>query len=237
MIGVVGVGYVSWSQALAQLPMEIMTMVIRLTFPAFARLQHDKEALAKGVTKSLFLTALLVYPAIFGIGAILPFFVGGVINPKWEPAVPSYYLFAVNTYWAVISTTFTNVLNAAGYIKTTLKLMIMWVVLTWILTPILTFYYGMIGVGLSSFVISFSSIITIILVRRIIDVKVMDAIFLPTQASIFMAIIVFLISRQFMDGWLSLGIIVGIGAICYGGFIYLFGRKQIMEDIRALRND
>ncbi len=236
MIGVVGVGYVSWAQALAQIPMEIMTMVIRITFPAFARLQDDKNALGKGVTKSLFLTALLVYPAIFGLGAILPTFVGGVINAKWEPAVPSYYLFAINTYWAVISTTFTNVLNASGHIKTTLKLMIMWVVLTWILTPILTAYYGFIGVGISSFVISFSSIITIYLVKRIINVKVLEAIVLPTSASIFMGIVVYFISQKYMAGWISLAVIVGIGMICYGGFIYTFGRKQIMEDIKTLRS-
>lgn len=235
MIGTVGVGYVTWSQNMAFLPLEIMNIVIRITFPAFSRLQEDKESLTKAVEKSLFVTALLVYPAIFGIGAVLPGMVTYIVSSKWQPAIPSFYLFAVSTYWAVISTTFTNTLSAIGYIKTNLKLMVFWTVLTWALTPVLVNYYGFIGVGISSFIISFTSVITIILVKRVLAIKILDAVLLPTVASVVMGMVVYFVTMNFVRNSLELGLAIGLGVVLYIGFVLALGYKKIVQDIKTLR--
>ncbi len=235
MVGAAGIGYITWSQALAFLPLELMTAINRITFPAFSRLQDDKEALSRGIEKSLFVTSLIVYPTLFGLGAILPSVVTYVVSAKWQPAVFSFYLFATSTYWAVISTTLTNTLNAIGKIKQTLKLMIMWTVLTWVLTPALVYFYGYIGVGMASFIISFSSVITIILVKRILVIKVLDAVILPTLASALMGVSVYLFSLNFIRDRFSLGIGVLLGILIYTGLIYLLAGKKIKEDLRSLR--
>ncbi|MBI3485321.1 oligosaccharide flippase family protein [Candidatus Daviesbacteria bacterium] len=236
LVGPTGIGYITWAQAIAFLPLEIMNVIIRITFPAFSRLQDDKESLSIAVDKSLFLTALFVYPALFGLGAILPSVVTFVVSSKWQPAMSSFYLFAFSTYWAVISTTLTNTLNATGHIKQTLKLMIMWTVLTWILTPVLTYYYGYLGVGIASFIISFSSVMTIILVKRILPIKVMEAIILPTGAAILMAGLMYLFSENFVRSKLSLIPTIILGALIYIGVVYLFGKDRIIKDIKALKN-
>lgn len=236
LVGPTGIGLVTWSQALAFLPLEVMNVVNRITFPAFSRLQDNQQALSRAVEKSLFATALLTYPALFGLGAILPFLVTFVVSTKWQPAISSFYLFAFATYWAVISTTFTNLLNSIGQIKTTLKLMVMWTVLTWLLTPALVLIYGFIGVAIASFLISFTSVITIILVKRILVVRVMEAIFLPTIASLVMAIIVYWLGGNFIRDLASLVAVIIIGGLLYSLFIMLLGKDRIFQELRSLKN-
>jgi len=236
MVGPMGIGYITWAQAMAFLPLEIMNIVIRITFPAFSRLQDDKEILGRAVEKALFATSSMVYPALFGIGAILPSLVIYIVSPKWQPAVPSFYLFAFSTFWAVISTTLTNTLNATGFIKHTLKLMIMWTALTWVLTPILVYYYGFIGVGIASFIISFTSVITIILVKRILVINVLDAILVPTFGSLVMAVAVYFVSQIFVRNIFTLCLAILLGALIYFSIMFIFKRNMLLENIQKLRN-
>jgi O-antigen/teichoic acid export membrane protein len=234
MVGPIGIGYITWAQALAFLPLELMTVVNRIAFPAFSRLQDDKKSLSIAVEKSLFATSIVVYPALFGLGAILPSLVSHVVSDKWQPAILNFYLFAFSTYWAVISTTLTNTLNAIGMIKTTLKLMVMWTVLTWILTPILVINFGFIGVGLTSLIISFSSIVTVIIVKKILTLRILDAIAIPTLASLIMSIVVFIYSQAVVKNEITLVSAILFGIIFYILLIYLLARERIIKDIRSL---
>lgn len=229
--------YITWSQSLAFLPLEVMNIIIRIAFPAFSRLQEDKEALTKAIDKALFVTSFMVYPFLFGLGAILPSLVTYITQSKVVEAVPSFYLFAFSTYWAVISTTFTNALNAVGQIKSTLRLMIFWTILTWGLTPILVFKYGFIGVGLSSFLISFTSIFTVILIKRLLKVHVLDAIALPTLGSILMSVIVYFFSTYFVRSSWSLVPAILLGGLLYGSFMYIFAYKRLIADLKSLKSD
>lgn len=236
MIGPVGVGFVTWSQSIAFLPLEIMGMIIRISFPAFSRLQQDKETLSKAVEKSLYLTAMLVYPMIFGIGAILPSVVSFVVSSKWQGAVPSFYLFAISALWATVSTTFTNTLNAIGEVKKTLKLMVMWTVLTWVLTPLAVYYFGFLGVALSSFLISFTSAVTIILVKRILVVRVFKALWLSLLASVLMSSVVFILANFFVRGKFSLILVILFGITFYILLISKLTRNQLWQEIKSLRD-
>lgn len=236
MVGPVGVGFITWSQAMAFLPLEFMNIVTRITFPAYSRLQDDKEALTRAVEKSIFITALMVYPVLFGLAAILPSTVLYVVSSKWQPALSSFYLFSFATYWAVISTTLTNTLNASGHIKTTLKLMVMWTVLTWVITPLLVFYLGFIGVAGASFLISFTSIVTVTLVKRILPVKVLRNITVPTLASVVMAIVVYIFAQIYVRSIFTLIPAILLGGVIYGAFIYLTKKDLILGNIRSLKN-
>lgn len=234
MIGAQGIGYVTWAQGLAFLPLEAMNIVLRITFPAYSRLQHDTQALGRAIEKSLFVTSAVVYPLIFGIGALLPALVTYVVSVKWEPAVLSFYLFAFSTFWAVLSTTFTNALNATGHIKTTLKLMIMWTVLTWVLTPLLVLNFGFTGVAGASFLISFTSIVTVVLFKRVVKVEVIRSIYLPVVSSSVMATVVYLFSILLVRDRLMLVLAIILGGLVYSGMMFLLGKDKISSEIKSL---
>ena len=49
------VGYIGWAKKWAEVPLRlIMDSVIRVTFPAFSRMQHDKELLVKALEKTVY---------------------------------------------------------------------------------------------------------------------------------------------------------------------------------------
>lgn len=229
-------GYISWAQGIANRPLEVMSIVIRVTFPAFSRLQHDKDALKSIVEKALFLTVVLLYPVLFGIMAVLPVFIEVMGKQKFEPTMHLIYIFIIASFWAIPSTTFTNVLNAVGKIKITLMLMIMWTVLTWILAPVLAIYYDYTGVAVAYLIISFTSIIPIILVKRMFFIDVFGSILKPLLASFLMAIVVYSLSLALPRNLLTLISLVLVGGAVYLTIIFLIAKEKILITLKSFKN-
>ncbi len=229
MIGATGVGYVAWASSLAFFPIDILGSVIQVLFPAFSRLQDNKPALKNALERALFLVSLLLYPLLFGILAVAPSIIKYIVRHDWQPALPLIYLFAINTLWASISTTFTNFLDATGRVKTHFKLMLMWTSLTWILTPILTYYYGFIGVALASSIIAFTSIIPIIIVKRIINPDILGNIWQPLMASVIMGVATYFFAAFFVKDILSLIITIALGGAIYLLIMFILARRKVLS--------
>lgn len=236
MVGSVGVGYITWAQALAFLPLEAMNIMIRVTFPAFSRLQEDKKHLKEALEDSLFMTGVFLYPMLFGLIAIAPSLIEHVVSSKWQPALPLIYLFSIGAFWATLSSPFTNFLNAIGKIKTTLKLMVMWTTLEWILTPFLTLYFGYLGVGVASAMISVTSIIPIFIIKKIIDVAIIKNIWQSITASVIMAVFSFFLSGLFVKDFFTLLLVILISALFYFGILNLLCKERLAKAF-ALKND
>lgn len=234
VVGATGLSFITWAQALAFLPLEVMNIIIRITFPAYSRLQENREELKVAIEKSLFATTLFLYPLLFGLLALAPAVVEHVVSSKWAPALPSLYLFSLSTFWASISTTFTNALNAIGQIRVTLKLMILWTILTWIFTPIFVLAFGFVGVAMASAIISFTSIISIIALKKFVPVSVIFSIRYPLLASIIMGILVYVLGRIFVTNIFSLLILVFLGGIFYFSLIFLLDREGTLKELRGV---
>jgi O-antigen/teichoic acid export membrane protein len=59
------VGYIGFAQKWAFMPLRlVMDNVIKVTFPSFSRLQHDREALKKIIEKSLYIIAFFIFPIV-----------------------------------------------------------------------------------------------------------------------------------------------------------------------------
>lgn len=235
IIGTGGVGLVTWAQSWALMPLEIMNIIIRISFPAFSRLQNEGEQLSKAVEKALFGATVMVYPILFGIGGTLPWVVKYLVSSKVEAAIPIYYLFAFAYLWSVVSTVLTNTLNAVGKIGITLKLMVMWTILEWLLTPVLTIKFGFIGVGIAAAVISVSSVLTVILVKRLIPVRVWGAIWPALFSSFLMGGLVFVFNYYFTTSIYWLICSIALGVVLYIALILIFAKNSFMDTFRGLR--
>lgn len=237
MVGSVGVGYITWAQSLAFLSLEAMNIMIRVTFPAFSRLQDEKKKLEETLEDSLFLTGLLLYPALFGLITIAPSLINYVVSAKWQPALPLIYLFSVGAFWATLSSPFTNFLNAIGKINITLKLMIMWTALEWILSPILTIHFGYLGVGVASAMISVTSIIPIFIIKRIVDVEIIKNIWQPIAGASVMAMFSFFMAQNFVRSFPTLLIVIAVSALFYFGLMTLLCKQRLSQLLFNFKND
>lgn len=230
------VGYIGFGQKWAFMPLRlVMDNVIKVTFPAYSRLQHDKEALRLVVEKALFLTALFIFPIVVGFILFSPYFVSYIPKyQKWEPALFSLAFFSLNALFASISVPLTNFLNAIGKVKTTLKFMVGWTILTWVLTPLFITLFGYNGVAVASFLVAASVLIILIPVKKHLSFSFTKPIKTPLFAALCMAVFVFLIQGM-VNSFLSLGVAIGMSSIVYGVVMLLFAKEEAKKTWRFVR--
>ena len=231
------VGYIGFAQKWAFTPLRlIMDNIIRITFPSFSRLQHEKEHLAKAIEKSLFASTLFIFPALTGLVILAPSFVHIIPKyQKWEPAIFSLTFFAINAALSSVSTPLTNALNAIGKIKVTLYLMIFWTAATWILTPIFIFQYGFNGVSIASAVIAISSIAVMYLTKKLIPFDAFRAIAIPGAAAAIMGIILLYAVHISHMNLITLLAMIVAGTIIYFGVVLALARNEAIEDLKIVK--
>lgn len=236
LIGPTGLGYLGWAKKWAELPLRFfMDNVLKVTFPAYARLQDHPEGLKKAVEKSLFFLSFLTFPILFGF-SILASDLTKIIPRylKWQPALWPLYLYCFNSALAVVSTSMTNLLNAIGKIKTTFKLMIMWLILTWLLMPALGIKFGYLGVAMATALISLSSILAIYLARKEVKFEIASTIGKPFLASVIMSLPVLFFHPFRANLGLSVVVRIILGGSVYLIVSYLLFGKQLLTDIQKL---
>lgn len=235
IVGTAGLGYLGWANKWVSLPLRFfMDNITKVAFPAYARIQHDRELLRRGVEKTLYFMAMVTFPIFVGMGVLA----GPIIElipryAKWTPALFPFYMYLVNAAWAAISTPLTNTLNAIGRIKTTFKLMIMWTVLTWVLMPVLGLRFGYRGVSLAAALIAFSSIVVLIVTARYIKLNYWRIFRAPVAASLAMGLAVWIVSQQ-LTGVTGIVASVVVGVILYLCSLMILDHRHLMAEVTSI---
>lgn len=229
-------GYMSWAKTWSMYPYNLtVNNVMAITFPTFSRLQHNKEALKKAIEKSLFFITFAIFPMVVG----MCLFIGPLTQvvpkfAKWQPAIISFVLFSLSIAFSAFSTPLTNTLNAIGQINTTLKLMIMWTALTWILTPLFLIWFGFNGVALAGLMIAITSFLPAYYVKKIVPINFFDQIWRQTLSALMMG----LFGLIFMGWWSKSPIHMSFGMICTMliyliSFLFL-GRNKLWHELQSI---
>jgi O-antigen/teichoic acid export membrane protein len=110
VLGATGIGYLGWAQRWGYAPLRFfMDHVLKITFPAFARMQDNPEELKRTVTRSIFFICFLVFPMLIGLLSVAPILVNIIPRyGKWTPALLALSLIGINTVFAAITTPLTN---------------------------------------------------------------------------------------------------------------------------------
>jgi len=229
-------GYISWAKNWSIYPYNLTVQnVMAITFPTFSRLHGHKKALSRAIEKSLYFISIFIFPILVGMSVfVFPLVTLVERYGKWEPALLSLVLFSLSISWGAISTPLTNTLNAIGHINTTLKLMVMWTVLTWVLTPILMYFYGFNGVALSSFVISFTSVFSIYYVKKVVQIDAWGQLWHATVAALVMTIATVSFIPFWSQSFLHLVFGMVIAAAAYFGTLLIVGRNKLITEISSI---
>lgn len=231
------VGYIGWAKKWADAPLRlIMDSVIRVTFPAFSRLQESKEHLTAAVEKTLFGLSVSIFPISTG----LLFFVQPLIHivpkySKWEPALFAFYLLTITAVLSGLSTPLTNALNAIGKIKVTLGLMIMWTVLTWALTVTLIRFYGFNGVPIAFLAVSTTLVVVVYLMKQFVKFSFWTSVIFPLIASLVQGAWYWGALRLVPEKILPLTAVGVVGVILYVSLIWLTERKRILGIVAGIK--
>lgn len=234
-IGLSNVGLLEWGQRWAFSPFRfVVDSVTKVTFPAFARLQEEKTALRNALETSLFSVSAIFFPLMVGMVSLAGYLV--YLLPKyqkWEDGLVILYFFAINAGVSSLSNILVNVLDATGQVRTTLRLMIIWTVAVWILTPIGIYFFKTPGVAIASSLVTLSVFYTASLVKKNLPFAFFPSFYKPLFCSIVILIIMQFGKLLLGTTWISLIIVVSSGVIIYLGLMFIFARKEI-NNLRAI---
>lgn len=224
------VGYIGFAQKWAFMPLRvIMDNVIKVTFPSYSRLQDDKGALRTVVEKSLFLIAFFIFPICAGFLTFSTTLIELIPNyEKWEPALLALSFFSLNALFASITVPLTNLLNAIGKVKITLKYMIFWTILSWVLTITFIKLFGFNGVPAASFIVAASVLLILYPVKKELHFSFVAPIWKQMLSAIIMGIFVYL-TQPYVSNWLQFGLQVFLSGCIYLIILFLLARKELMK--------
>lgn len=229
-------GYIGFAQKVALMPLRLlMDKLIRVTFPAFSRLQEDSVNLKIAIEKTIFGIAFFVFPATFGIVILAPFAIHIIPKySKWEEALPLLTFFAINAILSSISTPLTNMLNAIGKINITLRLMIFWTLSTWVLTLILIQIIGFLAVAVASAIIASSVVLVVFIARNYVAFNIISSISYPLISAIFMGTILYFATPLFVKDLVTLVLAILLGGVVYVATLVALGRQTLISNIKIV---
>jgi O-antigen/teichoic acid export membrane protein len=236
IIGADGVGIIGWAQTWSQKPLRfIMDNVTKVTFPSFSRLQEHPEELKRGIEKTLFFISLITFPIVGGMAVLAPLLVKLIPrHSKWEVALVPLALFCLNSAWAAVSTPLTNTLNALGKVKVNSYLMIMWTALAWGLTPFMAIKFGFVGVAYATALISFTSVIPIIIIKKLTNFSLYASITKPFIATLGMLVVSYFLSLFLSLSLSHLILNIIFSALVFSLIIYGLVGPSLFSDVKKL---
>lgn len=233
IIGSEGLALVGWAEKWATMPLRyFLDNTVKIAFPAFSRLQKDKTKLKIAIEKALYFLSLLILPSLTGLAVLAPILIKIIPRYlKWEPALTPLLWYCLASAGGALAVFITTVFNSIGKIKTTFKFMILWTVLTWLITPLMAIKIGFLGVALATFLVNATVILAALVLKKIMPVNFSAQILGPLLASIIMFLIIILIREKFSYNFTGiLGIII-TAVLIYGTAIFLLEGEKLSKEI------
>lgn len=234
ILGLEAMGILGWAEKWANLALRyFLDTTIKVAFPLFSRLQHEKEKASQSLESFVYFIATLALPVLAGAYLLMPRIVLTIPKYiKWQPGLTTFNLFLISASIAAVSTFFTNFLMAMGKIKQVVLLMIGWTILTLSLYPILAIKLGYEGVALGSIIISLTSVITYLLVKRVVQFGLLVNVFPGVTGSVIMIAVVKAVDQFLPIGYIGLLMMVVIGVVSYGGSIMIINGNRLKQQVK-----
>ena len=235
VLATVQVGYLNWAFALAGVPGQMAQVVGRVAFPSYSRLLEDRSRLARAVDTSiraLFVVAIPAHLALIALGRWLVLF---VFSSKWLPAlVPLYFL---SLYWAgtSITTPLVSVLNAAGRVRATLVLNIVWTIAQVGLSLIFLQWYGYVGIAVAFAIVRGLAVIAVIvMVLPVVPIRLGQAVAVPLALAIVVSAAGYAATLVLPAGIPDL-VLIAVGmAVAYAAGLFAVDRRRLRLEISSL---
>lgn len=170
MIGASALGYYTLAYNLMTFPLhKISTIVTRVTFPAFSKIQDDNNALQNGYLKAVRYISIITFPMLAGIFVVAPEFIVVIYGSKWVPVILPLQILCLAGALKSIGTTVGSILLSKGRADIQFK----WNILTVIVLTIAVLIgvkYGIVGVAS---MVTISTILLFFIIQKITN-KLID---------------------------------------------------------------
>jgi O-antigen/teichoic acid export membrane protein len=212
-----------------------MSDIFRVTFPTYARIQHDKAILKKAVEKSLRFTNMFLFPAVFLLAATAKPIIHVVFTDKWLPALPAFYIHLFGILVVGVANIFMDTFWALGKTKIAIRLLLIYTVVNWASSVPLVYRFGFIGAMIGSVIVLYLSLpLTWYYMRRIVKVAVISQIWAAFTASLLAGLVTWQLSQHWPMKLSNLLVLLALGGILYLFLLLLLERQRLIADIKWL---
>jgi PST family polysaccharide transporter len=233
-------GFINWAQGIAYTPLKIVEIMARVTFPLFSRLQHDPGLLSRELGKSIRICAIATmgYSAmLIGLGEPI---IRVIYTDKWMPALPLLYIYAAVIAIGFLAPIVASALDALGRPSLFLRLSIGWTALAWLVVPLTTPKWGMIGfvAGFCVHVVV-GNIAVIVVVRKLIpQARLWPSVRASLVGAVASGALARLVFAPHAAGWLTLIPSIAATVVVFLGLVLLMDRglaREVRGWLRRLR--
>jgi O-antigen/teichoic acid export membrane protein len=212
------VGYLAWARQLALFPLQLTTLVSRVSYPALSKLQSDPKAFGELVEITLRWTCRLILPAFAVLVGLAPQIIQYVYGPKWLPALPSLYLLYFTVILGVGTGGLLPALYSVGKAGAALRISAGWALLTWMIA------LGLVWMGMGFEALAAANLLSsafaltwiVIEVRRLGKIDLLGAVWLPVVSGICTGGLCFLIAPIMVHSlWalIAMAFVTGVSAL------------------------
>ncbi|NIA25995.1 MAG: oligosaccharide flippase family protein [Gammaproteobacteria bacterium] len=191
VLGATMLGFYTTAYTLSSFTSHQMTGVItEVAFPAYSKLQSDKERLRNAYLRTLRAVALVAFPVAAGLWFVGPQLVGTFMGAKWLPLIPAFNVLLLWGLLRSIGSTTSPLLFAAGRPDINTKLQLVMVLLLAVAIYPFTIQGGIVGAAWATVVTGVLPVgYVLLLTGRFLETKrwaIFRTLVVPTVSSLIM---------------------------------------------------
>lgn len=239
-LGKEALGVYSTAMHLASLPSQrISGLINQLAFPAFSRMQEDRQRVAANTFLGIRVLALIGFPVFWGISTIAPELVTLILGARWREAIVPLQLVSLIMPLRLLGNFVPNAIQAVGRSDVILvnAAFATCVLLTAFLIGV---HWGVLGLSLA-WVVGSPIALTYSMRRSlpILGKSISDfvAAIVPSGSAACIMYLAVAASRELLrvEGMPLLLSLIGIGCVAYCASAWLFNKRGCQEGIDLLR--
>jgi teichuronic acid exporter len=212
--GTTAVGYLSWALQLAQVPLQLTQLVSRVSYPALARLQHDRPAYLRLVETTLRWTCRVSLPIFAVFAGLAPQIIEYVYGAKWLPALPALYLLYINMVLGIATGVLMPALYSIGRVGPGLRISLIWMGLTWLIAAgLVVAGAGFAGIAAAYSIATVAIMVPLVVeIRKIGPVDLLGATWWPLLTAVIVGGLLYLMAPLLVHNFWTLGLAAALGA-------------------------
>lgn len=221
MLGVTEVGFYTRAKALAIAPTAPLTSIInKVGFPAYARVQYSAKKIKEGYLKSLDILMFVGIPFVVLTLAASRRLVLIALGPAWIALDILFKILVVATVFQTVSSLSSALFNALGHSRFQFYVGILHTAIIALLIFIFTPLYGVVGTAVAVLVAAgFLSLVVFYKTNRLVGVGAQDVVN-TVAAPLGASIIVWLIGQRVLAQFSNLGDLTFVALIAALGIFY-----------------
>ena len=229
--GAAAVGFVNWAKSSACAPLMLSEAFGRVAFPAFSRIQGDRDLLARAIERSIRGITLVMFPVCALMIALGPEIVRVVFTEKWMPALQAYYFYCTAPLFVGVALPMYSAILALGKSGIILKMMVVLLLLEWGLGVPLVMAFGFNGISFSQPVIAvlFCFVYRRVLYSESVKISIFRNIRVPLLPALGAGLMAKVVTYFFAGTPLTLAAVVFMAAAVYIAAVRVFEKAALLE--------